>query len=135
MWRRRGPGADTPPGHCQSSVLQSYTTLMARPGAGAGAGQGAGLDNRGFEGDGANVASSPPAAAPPPEAAGADLPDCSLLGLRLRPLNLLRGPKCCLVFLSLAAFVQGLCINGLANVVITTIERRSALARARQELC
>ena len=108
---------------------------MARPGAGAGAGQGAGLDNRGFEGDGANVASSPPAAAPPPEAAGADLPDCSLLGLRLRPLNLLRGPKCCLVFLSLAAFVQGLCINGLANVVITTIERRSALARARQELC
>ena len=142
--------AEAGPGRGHSTwPLQSYTLIMARPGAGAG------LANRGFEGDGTNVAFSPPAAAPPPEAAGAELADCSLLGLRLRPLNilrgprcctvlhctvlyctvLLRGPRCCLVFLSAAAFVQGLCINGLANVVITTIERRSALTRARQELC
>ena len=92
--------AEAGPGRGHSTwPLQSYTLIMARPGAGAGQGaeQGAGLVNRGFEGDGANVAFSPPAAAPPPEDAGAELADCSLLGLRLRPLNMLRGPRCCTV--------------------------------------
>ena len=45
----------------------------------------------------------------------------------MRPLTKLRGPKCFLVFLSVAAFMQGLCINGFVNVVITSIERRFGL--------
>ena len=99
--------AEAGPGRGHSTwPLQSYTLIMARPGAGAGQGaeQGAGLVNRGFEGDGANVAFSPPAAAPPPEDAGAELADCSLLGLRLRPLNILRGPRCCTVLYCTALY-------------------------------
>merc|ERR1719228_3004641 len=49
--------------------------------------------------------------------------DCSLPCLRLRFLNRFRSPAWFLVFMSLAAMVQGLCINGLVNVVITSIER------------
>eukprot|EP00092_Neocalanus_flemingeri_P093922 GFUD01119394.1.p1 GENE.GFUD01119394.1~~GFUD01119394.1.p1 ORF type:complete len:688 (+),score=130.10 GFUD01119394.1:137-2200(+) len=53
--------------------------------------------------------------------------DCSLACLRLKFLNRFRSPKWFLVFLSLAACLQGLCINGLVNVVITSIERRFGL--------
>ena len=50
--------------------------------------------------------------------------DCSSCCLSLPFLNRFRSPKWFLVFLSLAATVQGVCINGLVNVVITSIERR-----------
>ena len=53
--------------------------------------------------------------------------DCSLPCLRLRFLNRFRSPAWFLVFMSVAAMVQGLCINGLVNVVITSIERRFGL--------
>ena len=53
--------------------------------------------------------------------------DCSLPCLRLRFLNKFRSPAWFLVFMSVAAMVQGLCINGLVNVVITSIERRFGL--------
>ena len=55
------------------------------------------------------------------------LGDCSLLCYPCKPLNVFRGPKWFLVFLSVAAFMQGLCINGFVNVVITSIERRFGL--------
>ncbi|GAV05794.1 hypothetical protein RvY_15869 [Ramazzottius varieornatus] len=49
---------------------------------------------------------------------------------RLQPAFLQRfaTAKCLLVFLSLAAFTQAMIINGLINVVITTIEKRFSLA-------
>ena len=50
--------------------------------------------------------------------------DCASCCLPLPFLNRLRSPKWFLVFLSVAATVQGVCINGLVNVVITSIERR-----------
>ena len=50
--------------------------------------------------------------------------DCSTAFLKLPFLNKLRSPKWFLVFLSLAACVQGVLINGLVNVVITSIEIR-----------
>ena len=55
--------------------------------------------------------------------------DCGLpnLKLKLKFLNSFRSPKWFLVFLCLAATTQGLCINGLVNVVITSIERRFGL--------
>lgn len=53
--------------------------------------------------------------------------DCSLACVRLKFLNRFRSPKWFLAFLSLAACLQGLCINGLVNVVITSIERRFGL--------
>eukprot|EP00092_Neocalanus_flemingeri_P074323 GFUD01091869.1.p1 GENE.GFUD01091869.1~~GFUD01091869.1.p1 ORF type:complete len:690 (-),score=109.23 GFUD01091869.1:36-2105(-) len=53
--------------------------------------------------------------------------DCSLACLRLKFLNRFRSPKWFLSFLCLAACLQGLCINGLVNVVITSIERRFGL--------
>jgi len=53
--------------------------------------------------------------------------DCSLACLRLKFLNKFRSPKWFLTFLSLAACLQGLGINGLVNVVITSIERRFGL--------
>ncbi|XP_023328222.1 solute carrier organic anion transporter family member 4A1 isoform X2 [Eurytemora carolleeae] len=49
-------------------------------------------------------------------------PCCSLPGL-----NVFRNPKWFLVLLSFAAFIQGFVINGLVNVVITSIERRFGL--------
>ena len=55
------------------------------------------------------------------------LGDCSLFCVPCKPLNVFRGPKWFLVFLSVAAFMQGLCINGFVNVVITSIERRFGL--------
>ena len=55
------------------------------------------------------------------------LGDCSLFCYPCKPLNVFRGPKWFLVFLSVAAFMQGLCINGFVNVVITSIERRFGL--------
>ena len=55
------------------------------------------------------------------------LEDCALPCLRLRFLNSFRSPKWFLVFLCLAATTQGLCINGLVNVVITSIETRFGL--------
>ena len=55
------------------------------------------------------------------------LGDCSLFCFSCKPLNVFRGPKWFLVFLSVAAFMQGLCINGFVNVVITSIERRFGL--------
>jgi len=57
--------------------------------------------------------------------------DCSLACLRLKFLNRFRSPKWFLAFLSLAAFLQGMCINGLVNVVITSIERRFGLQSAQ----
>lgn len=57
--------------------------------------------------------------------------DCSLACLRLKFLNKFRSPKWFLTFLSLAAFLQGMCINGLVNVVITSIERRFGLQSAQ----
>ena len=53
--------------------------------------------------------------------------DCALPCLKLRFLNTFRSPKWFLVFMSVAATIQGLCINGLVNVVITSIERRFGL--------
>ena len=53
--------------------------------------------------------------------------DCGLPCLNLRFLNKFRSPKWFLVFISVAATIQGLCINGLVNVVITSIERRFGL--------
>ena len=50
--------------------------------------------------------------------------DCGTAFLKLPFLNKLRSPKWFLVFLSLAACVQGVLINGLVNVVITSIEIR-----------
>ena len=50
--------------------------------------------------------------------------DCASCCLPLPFLNRFRSPKWFLVFLSVAATVQGVCINGLVNVVITSIERR-----------
>ena len=55
------------------------------------------------------------------------LGDCSLFSVKLKWLNNFRNPKWFLVFLSTAAFLQGLCINGFVNVVITSIERRFGL--------
>ena len=53
--------------------------------------------------------------------------DCALLCVKLKLLNTFRSPKWFLVFLCMAATIQGLCINGLVNVVITSIERRFGL--------
>ena len=50
--------------------------------------------------------------------------DCATAFIKLPFLNKLRSPKWFLVFLSLAACVQGVLINGLVNVVITSIEIR-----------
>jgi len=50
--------------------------------------------------------------------------DCASCCLPLPFLNRFRSPKWFLVFLSVAATVQGVCVNGLVNVVITSIERR-----------
>ena len=50
--------------------------------------------------------------------------DCATVFVNLPFLNGLRSPKWFLVFLSLAACVQGVLINGLVNVVITSIEIR-----------
>jgi len=56
-----------------------------------------------------------------------NLEDCGPPFLKLPGLNRFRNPKWFLVFLSFAAFTQGLCVNGLVNVVITSIERRFGL--------
>ena len=77
-----------------------------------------GVVNRGFQAD--EAASSAPR---PGQGSGGGqgdqdqdkLGDCALLGLDLGCLNMFRGPKWFLVFLSLAAFMQGLCINGSAS--------------------
>ena len=53
--------------------------------------------------------------------------DCALPCVKLRWLNMFRSPRWFLVFLCMAATIQGLCINGLVNVVITSIERRFGL--------
>ena len=53
--------------------------------------------------------------------------DCASCCLPLPFLNRFRSPKWFLVFLSVAATVQGVCVNGLVNVVITSIERRFRL--------
>ena len=50
--------------------------------------------------------------------------DCATVFVKLPFLNALRSPKWFLVFLSLAACAQGVLINGLVNVVITSIEIR-----------
>ena len=50
--------------------------------------------------------------------------DCATAFIKLPFLNNLRSPKWFLVFLSLAACAQGALINGLVNVVITSIEIR-----------
>ena len=88
-----------------------------------------GLTNQAFQGDEQTYGSS--AAAPggksESESESDELGDCALFCVPLRPLSKLRGPKCFLVFLSVAAFMQGLCINGFVNVVITSIERRFGL--------
>ena len=62
---------------------------------------------------------------------GVEVADCATGFLKLRFLNMFRSPKWFLVFLSLAACVQGLCINGLVNVVITSIELRFGLKSAQ----
>jgi len=53
--------------------------------------------------------------------------DCGLPCVKLKFFNMFRSPKWFLVFLCMAATIQGLCINGLVNVVITSIERRFGL--------
>ena len=50
--------------------------------------------------------------------------DCATAFIKLPFLNKMRSPKWFLVFLSLAACAQGALINGLVNVVITSIEIR-----------
>ena len=62
------------------------------------------------------------------------LGDCSLLCLNLKFLNIFRNPSWFLVFLSCAAFLQGLCINGFVNVVITSIEKRFGLKSTQSGL-
>ena len=94
-----------------------------------------GVVNRGFQPD--EAASSAPR---PGQGSGGgegdqdQLGNCALLGLDLACLNMFRGPKWFLVFLSIAAFMQGLCINGLVNVVITSIERRFGLQSTQSGL-
>ena len=56
--------------------------------------------------------------------------DCALPCFKLKFLNSFRSPRWFLVFLCMAATIQGLCINGLVNVVITSIERRFGLKSA-----
>jgi len=53
--------------------------------------------------------------------------DCGPACCSIKFLNRFRNPKWVLVFLSWAAFIQGFCINGLVNVVITTVEKRFSL--------
>ena len=55
--------------------------------------------------------------------------DCGFC-FKLQALNKLRSPKWFLFFLSLGAFFQGFCVNGLINVAITSIERRFGLKSA-----
>ena len=59
-----------------------------------------------------------------------EVADCSSVCTSLPVLNSLRSPRWFLVFLSIAACTQGLLINGLVNVVITTIELRFGLKSA-----
>jgi len=53
--------------------------------------------------------------------------DCSLACWKLPFLNRLRSPAWFLFFMTLAACLQGMCINGLVNVVITTLEKRFSI--------
>ena len=59
--------------------------------------------------------------------------DCGFC-FNLQALNKLRSPKWFLFFLSLGAFFQGFCVNGLINVAITSIERRFGLKSAHSGL-
>ena len=56
--------------------------------------------------------------------------DCALPCFKLKFLNSFRSPRWFLVILCMAATIQGICINGLVNVVITSIERRFGLKSA-----
>lgn len=60
--------------------------------------------------------------------------DCGLGGISLRFLNKLRSPKWCLLFLCWAALIQGMCVNGLVNLAITSIERRFGLQSTQSGL-
>jgi len=62
------------------------------------------------------------------------LQDCGLAGISLRFLNRLRSPKWCLLFLCWAALIQGMCVNGLVNLAITSIERRFGLQSTQSGL-
>ena len=55
--------------------------------------------------------------------------DCGFC-FNLPALNKLRSPRWFLFFLSLGAFFQGFCVNGLVNTAITSIERRFGLKSA-----
>ena len=99
------------------SALQEIQAVAMEPEEGSRSTETPGVVNRGFQAD--EAASSAPR---PGQGSGGgegdqdqdQLGDCALLGLDLGCLNMFRGPKWFLVFLSLAAFMQGLCINGSA---------------------
>ena len=56
--------------------------------------------------------------------------DCGFFCVNLQVFNKLRSPKWFLFFISLGAFIQGFCVNGLINTAITSIERRFGLKSA-----
>ena len=85
------------------------------------------MDNQGFTNDEVNLKTPETRKENFKEEESVVLDDCSLCCVKLKFLNVFRGPKWFLVFLSMAAFMQGVCINGFVNVVITSIERRFGL--------
>ena len=65
------------------------------------------------------------------ERAEADVEDCGTCFTKLPFLNIFRSPRWFLVFLSLAACVQGAIVNGLVNVVIATIEQKFGMTSSQ----
>ncbi|XP_055339492.1 solute carrier organic anion transporter family member 4A1-like [Paramacrobiotus metropolitanus] len=60
--------------------------------------------------------------------------ECGCGPCRPRWMQYFNGPKCLLAWLCIAAFAQGMIVNGLINVVITTIERRFHLTSSQSGL-
>ncbi|OQV21213.1 Solute carrier organic anion transporter family member 4A1 [Hypsibius exemplaris] len=59
---------------------------------------------------------------------------CGCGSFRPRVLRKCNNAVCLLIWLSLAAFTQGLLVNGLVNVVVTTIEKRFHLSSSQSGL-
>ncbi|CAG0886063.1 unnamed protein product [Cyprideis torosa] len=59
---------------------------------------------------------------------------CGVMGCNPAPMQSLRKPVVVLIFLSITAFMQGFVVNGLVNVVTTSLERRFSLSSAASGL-